>query len=122
MVADVRYAEYLRKLGHHYRAKMEILQGTLLDGSLKEMGWNWEISIGGILLWLRAPDWIDTGVNSEFWKACVADGVLYVPGELFFAGKLPNNCIRLSLGSLDNDRLEEAGRRFARVTRRFSLP
>ena len=122
VVADGRYAEYLRKLGLHYEAKMNLLQNTLLDGGLKELGWNWDTPKGGILMWLRAPEWLDTGMDSEFCEACVAQGVLYVPGELFFAERLPHNFIRLSLGVLDGCRLEEAGRRFASVARRFSLP
>ena len=120
VIADGCYAEYLRKISRYYKAKMDILQGTLLDGGLREMEWDWETPTGGILLWLRAPDRIDTGVDSEFCKACIAEGVLYVPGELFFAERPPNNYIRLSFGSLDGNWLEEAGQRFAKVAREFS--
>ncbi len=118
VVRDGRYAGFLKKLRGHYERKMKTLQDVLVDEGLHELGWRWEIPEGGILMWLRAPGYLDTGLDSAFCRACIEDGVLYVPGELFFAERWPQNYLRLSLGGLEDERLQEAGKRFVATARK----
>ena len=103
-----------------YERKMRALDAALAAGGLRDCGWRWEAPAGGLYLWLAGPPALDTGPDSRFCAACIAEGVLYVPGELCFGDAPLRNCVRLSFGVLAEDRLREAGRRFARVARAFA--
>ncbi|MEZ0216847.1 MAG: PLP-dependent aminotransferase family protein, partial [Rariglobus sp.] len=63
-----------------YLKKMRALHGALTEAGLPELGWKWAVPGGGLYLWLTAPAGLDTGMDSAFCHACVAAGVLYVPG------------------------------------------
>ena len=102
-----------------YQKKMRALHGALTEAGLPELGWKWAVPGGGLYLWLTAPAGLDTGMDSAFCHACVAAGVLYVPGDLCFGGDAPKNFIRLSFGVLGEADLIEAGRRFAGVAKTF---
>lgn len=98
-----------------YRNKMQCLHETLTREGLREAGWRWEVPEGGLYLWLSAPQSFDTSMDSDFCRACLARGVLYVPGDLCFGDDAPKNHARLSFGVLSEADLKEAGRRFARA-------
>lgn len=102
-----------------YAAKMGRLHETLEAEGLRAAGWRWRAPAGGLYLWLEGPAGVDTGMESDFARACIKEGVLYVPGNLCFGDDPPGNCVRLSFGVLDESGLTEAGKRFARVARRF---
>ena len=76
------------------------------------MAWEWKEPAGGLYLWLRGPRALDTGMASEFCRACIEAGVLYVPGDLCFGESPPRNFARLSFGVLGEADLREAARRF----------
>lgn len=103
-----------------YEAKMRALHEALEREGLKGLGWSWEVPDGGLYLWLRAPDGIDTGMESPFCHQCIGAGVLYVPGELCFGDEPPRNYARLSFGVLAEPELAEAAQRFVSVAKRFS--
>lgn len=103
-----------------YEGKMHALHETLVAEGLSECGWAWQPPQGGLYLWLEAPVDLDTGQDSAFCRACVEEGVLYVPGELCFADSAPRRCVRLSFGVLEPSALREAGKRFCRVARKFA--
>lgn len=115
VLEDGAYPDYLNDLRSHYRRKMGWLIEILEYEGLSEAGWRWTPPQGGMLCWLRGPVGLNTDMGSEFCRACIDNWVLYVPGSLCFAGAFPRNCIRLSVGSLDEKRLKEAARRFWRV-------
>ena len=81
------------------------------------MGWSWAKPEGGLLFWLKAPAGIDTREGSHFYEACLSKGVIYVPGNLCFADGAPLDYIRLSIGALPNEKLEEAARRLCDAAR-----
>lgn len=103
-----------------YHAKMRTLHDALVAGGMPELGWKWSIPGGGLYLWLAGPAALDTGLDSEFCRACLAAGVIYVPGELCFGDDAPKNYIRVSFGVLSEKDLAEAGRRFAAVAKQFA--
>lgn len=103
-----------------YQKKMRALHGALVGAGLPELGWKWAVPGGGLYLWLEAPAGLDTGMDAAFCHACVAAGVLYVPGDLCFGDDAPKNFIRLSFGVLGETDLIEAARRFAGVAKRFA--
>ena len=114
------YEIHVSGLRTHYESKAALVQEVLEAEGLTHIGWRWENPSGGLYFWLEGPDELDTSIGSDFCEACLANKVLYVPGDLCFAGRQPRNCVRLSFGVLLGDRLEEAVRRFARTAKAFS--
>ena len=113
------YQPLIQHLGEHYGKKADLLDRVLSESGLREKGWFWEKPSGGLLFWLRAPEGIDTTMKGRFCKACEKEGVIYVPGHFCFATGTPTNFIRLSIGSLCNEKLQEAATRFCEVALRF---
>jgi len=70
---------------------------------------------------LKAPDGVDTSLEGSFCQHCIQEGVLYVPGELCLGDAAESNYVRLSFGVLGESDLREAGRRFVKVARAFSV-
>ena len=98
-----------------YARKMQTLHDSLVGAGLRDAGWRWTMPDGGLYLWLEAPASLETGLDGAFCRRCIADGVLYVPGDLCFGDDIPRNFLRLSYGVLAERELVEAARRFARV-------
>jgi 2-aminoadipate transaminase len=113
------YDKQLAQIRPAYERKMRALHETLVREGLFALGWSWAEPTGGLYLWLTAPDALDTGLESTFCRACLAAGVLYVPGDLCFGDHAPKNRIRLSFGVLNERDLAEAGRRFVGVAKQF---
>ncbi len=107
------YPGFLEGLRTHYQKKMQLLDKTLRDSGLPSAGWTWDSPQGGLLLWMRGPKGMDASIGSPLSEVCLKKNVLYVPGDLCFAGDVPLNYVRLSIGALAEDQLVEAARRFA---------
>lgn len=112
LVTGAFQSHLAQQLRPSYEHKMQVLDRALESGGLREKGWRWEKPTGGLYLWLEGPATLDTGLDSAFCRACVAAGVLYVPGDLCFGDKPARNFVRLSYGVLNETNLVEAARRF----------
>jgi 2-aminoadipate transaminase len=110
------FLEYMRPL---YRDKANALDRVLREQGLAELGWSWRKSAGSLYLWLTAPADVETVPGSDFFEACMDEKVIYVPGNLCYLRE-GRNKVRLSFGSLDVDKLEEAGKRFVRAAQRIA--
>ena len=117
---DGSFERQLTEVRSLYERKMCVLHDTLVAESMTALGWRWAKPSGGLYLWLQAPEHVDTGMDSAFCHACLAEGVLFVPGDLCFGDAPLRNFLRLSFGVLGVDDLQEAGRRLARAARRFA--
>ena len=111
------YEAQLAVLRRTYREKRDALHAALEAGGLAGLGWRWRVPEGGLYLWLEGPAGLDTGGESAFCRACLGEGVLYVPGELCHGDAPPKNTVRLSYGVLAPGALAEAGARFCRAAR-----
>lgn len=111
--------EHVAVLRRTYRAKMEALDEALEAGGLRAAGWTWARPAGGLYLWLRAPEGVDTDAEGDFWQACMRERVLYVPGGLCLAPPAERRYVRLSYGVLGPDLLREAAQRFCRAAKRL---
>lgn len=120
VLANGGFETQLARIRPAYEAKMRSLHGTLVAEGLSALGWRWAEPTGGLYLWLQAPTKLDTSMNSEFCRACVHEGVLYVPGDLCYGDDAPKYFARLSFGVVGGDELIEAARRFVAVARRFA--
>jgi 2-aminoadipate transaminase len=118
-LATGSFDAHLAVIRRAYARKMRALHAALTEAGLPALGWRWSEPAGGLYLWLEGPPALDTGLDSDFCRACVAAGVLYVPGALCFGDDPLRNYARLSYGILAEPELAEAGRRFAGVAAQF---
>ncbi|MCC5807658.1 MAG: hypothetical protein JJU00_15140, partial [Opitutales bacterium] len=114
------YVRHLDEVRPFYEEKAARLEGVLERSGLRARGWRWESPAGGLLLWLRAPEGLDTSFDGPLWRAAMEETVLYVPGDLCFAEGIPRNFVRLSFGALAADRIGEATERFVRAASRVA--
>lgn len=121
-VENGSYDRQVGKVRSRYKAKMEILHGTLLQEGMREHGWTWSKPDGGMYFWVRGPEDMDVSKDSSFFKSAVEEGVIYIPGDLCFASEGPTNYMRLSFGVLEREDLIRAGKRLAKVVKQFSGP
>lgn len=117
VIGDGSFERHLARIRPAYARKMQVLHAALVEGELPALGWSWAQPHGGLYLWLQAPEGADLGLDSDFYRACVAAGVLYVPGELCYGDAPAKNTARLTFGVLDEAELREAARRFCDVVR-----
>jgi 2-aminoadipate transaminase len=120
--------QHLQKVRAGYRAKRDVLLAELDQelGSLRDRV-SWTHPEGGLYVWLSLPPEIETGFSSELFRHATQEcGVMYVPGELCYAGPVenlsgmarrPSHQLRLSFGNLSPDQLREAVRRLGRAVR-----
>jgi 2-aminoadipate transaminase len=92
---------HVEQLRAGYREKIDAVLSAA-DELLSPIGGiQWVRPTGGLYVWLRLPEAIDTGLSGPLFDRAVAEGVLYVPGEYCYPklGRAPRkNMIRLSFG------------------------
>ncbi|MDZ7617258.1 MAG: PLP-dependent aminotransferase family protein [Patescibacteria group bacterium] len=84
-----------------YRTKLDAMLEACDEylGTLE--GVAWVRPSGGLYVWIRLPDPVDTGLDGPLFDRAVAEGVLYVPGGYCFpafGGSARVNMLRLSFG------------------------
>jgi len=67
---------------------------------------------GGFVLWVELPEEIDA---MRLHEKVIADGVAFVPGEMFSASGMYRNCLRLNCGNPHGVEIEDAVRRLGRM-------
>ncbi|MBW3541802.1 MAG: PLP-dependent aminotransferase family protein, partial [Planctomycetes bacterium] len=113
------YGSHVRLVCDSYRRKRDAML-TAADrwfGNLPDV--EWVHPQGGLYVWMTLPEHIDTGFESELFRRAVhGEEVMYVPGELFYAGPpadRPRHQMRLSYGVQTPAGIEEAMRRLSRA-------
>ncbi len=114
LLRDGFYQRHLEQIRPIYQRKAQAMLKALDQSGLDENGWAWQEPEGGLLLWLEGPDKTDTRIGSALWQQCLHEKVLYVPGDLCFAGpKPPTHTIRLSFGAVPSTDIPEGIRRLS---------
>jgi 2-aminoadipate transaminase len=76
-------------------------------------GCSWTRAEGGLFLWARVPEWIDT---TELLKRAVEHKVAYVPGSAFYADpSRGRNTMRLNFSNAQPAQIEEGIRRLGKL-------
>lgn len=114
------YHEHVEHLRASYRAKRDAMLSALdryMPRRAPEL--KWTRPNGGLYVWLTLPPTIDTARDSAFFNACIAAGVLYVPGAYCFQrdadGNLPSHHLRLSFGQVAPEQIDPGIQRLAEV-------
>lgn len=96
------YAEHVRSVCESYRRKRDAMVAAVVREFTGLPGVSWFSPQGGMYVWMRLPDHIETGFASPlFQRATHVDKVMYVPGELSYPAGWPERprCeMRLSFG------------------------
>jgi 2-aminoadipate transaminase len=100
-LASCRYKNHLPELQRGYARKAATMTGAMREHF--PAGVFWHEPRGGLYVWARLPRSVKSGVNSKLFRSALKHEVLYVPGQLCYAGdrirRKPDHEMRLSFGS-----------------------
>jgi 2-aminoadipate transaminase len=112
------YARHVETVRNSYRQKRNAMLAAAEREFAGVPGVSWVRASGGMYVWMKLPDHVETGFSSElFRRATQVDKVMYVPGELAYPMDWPQRprCeMRLSFGVQSVEGIEEGIRRLAR--------
>jgi len=113
------YAAHVQMLRETYRAKRDAMLAAAERYFSELPGVHWVHPHGGLYVWMTLPPAIATGFDSVLFQcATEVEQVMYVPGEVCYAGpaaQRPVNKLRLSFGTQSPAGIEEGMRRLARA-------
>ena len=115
------YDSHVEQVRVAYRAKRDAMLEAARQHLAPLPGVHWLAPQGGLYVWLTVPEDMPTGFDSPLFRHAVHEtGVMYVPGELFYAGpeeQRPTNQMRLSYGVETAESIREGIARLARSIR-----
>lgn len=106
------YERHLRSLRRAYERQVESMRAAIIRHFPAET--RITRPEGGYVLWVELPEEIDT---TALYEHSVAEGVAYVPGELFSASGMYRNCLRLNCGNPHTPEIEDAVRLLGAIFR-----
>jgi 2-aminoadipate transaminase len=115
------YYDHVAVACEAYRAKRDAMLAAaeLYFGGIS--GANWVRPHGGLYVWMTLADSIDTRIDSPLFRHAVGvENVMYVPGDVCYAGPIegrPRNQMRLSFGTQTLAGIDDGMRRLARAVR-----
>lgn len=118
-----RYHEHLQKVRAGYQSKRDAMLAAANEFFSDIDGVSWVHPHGGLYVWMSLPEAIETGFKSELFQQAVKNGVMYVPGELCYAGPLsdrPKHQMRLSYGVQTEDGIREGIKRLSNAVKSVS--
>ncbi len=115
------YRNHVEIVRASYREKRNAMLKACEQEFAGLSGVSWLHPSGGMYVWMRLPDDVHTGFDSEvFRQATQVEKVMYVPGELSYPFDWPQRpkCeMRLSFGVQSVEGIQEGIRRLARAVR-----
>ncbi len=111
------YGQHVAEVCNAYRVKRDAMLAAADEffASLPDV--TWVHPHGGLYVWMSLSPEMETGFRSRLFEVAVKqEGVMYVPGELCYAGPpddIPRNQMRLSYGVQTPDGIREGMRRLA---------
>ncbi|HEU67852.1 MAG TPA: PLP-dependent aminotransferase family protein [Candidatus Acetothermia bacterium] len=103
---------HIRMICNHYRGKRDAMLDALDRHMPAEEGISWTKPEGGLFLWVRFPEIVDT---ERMLLRAIEHKVAYVIGAPFFVNGRGHNTMRLSFSSATADQIEEGIHRLGQV-------
>lgn len=103
---------HVRKLCEHYRLKRDAMLQALEKYMPKAERISWTRPEGGLFLWVRLPEQVDT---ERMLKRALEHKVAYVIGAPFFVDGSGRNTLRLCFSKATLEEIEEGIRRLGKV-------
>ena len=113
-IKDYGMEDHLRILRERYRAKRDAMIAALEKYMPTKEGITWTRPDGGLFLWVRLPEVIDT---EEMFPRALEHKVAYVIGRAFYVDGGGKNTMRLSFSVNSEDEIEEGIKRLCQVVR-----
>jgi len=111
------YAGHVRLLQETYRRKRDAMLAAAGRYFARLKGVTWVHPHGGLYVWMSLPETIATGFDSPlFRRATQVDQVMYIPGEICYAGpadERKGHQMRLSYGTQTDEGIDAGMRRLA---------
>ncbi|HHR85435.1 MAG TPA: PLP-dependent aminotransferase family protein [Candidatus Acetothermia bacterium] len=104
--------EHLKNIREIYHVKRDAMVAALEKYMPKDEGITWTNPEGGLFLWMRLPEEIDT---EEMFPRALENKVAYVIGNAFYVDGRGRNEMRLSFSLGTPERIEEGIKRLAKV-------
>ncbi len=106
--------EHLKMVRTCYRKKRDMMIAALERHMPQNEGITWTHPDGGLFLWVRLPDEIDTG---KMFPRAIENKVAYVVGTDFYPNGGGENTMRLSFSLNSEAKIDEGIKRLAKVVR-----
>ncbi|WP_437224033.1 PLP-dependent aminotransferase family protein [Planctomicrobium sp. SH661] len=114
------YEPHLQQVRLGYQTKRDAMLAAAQNYFGDLPGVTWHHPHGGLYVWMTLPESIATGFESDLFRAAVAEGVMYVPGEICYAEAGPSrrhNQMRLSFGVQTSAGIDQGMQRLATAVR-----
>ncbi|WP_223068628.1 PLP-dependent aminotransferase family protein [Paenibacillus caui] len=105
---------HIRSVSDEYHRRLTRLEESL---AAKWKETSWHTPRGGMFIWVRLPETVDTGQLLPF---AIKEKVTFVPGEHFYEGRPHKNTMRLNFTHTEPQLIGEAVDRLCRAYRAFS--
>jgi 2-aminoadipate transaminase len=103
---------YVRGLVEIYRRRRDTLLDALAEHLPREA--TWTRPAGGLFVWARLPDYIDT---TDLLARALREEVAFVPGRAAYLDGRGGSEMRLNFSGVDEDDIREGVRRIGKVVR-----
>jgi 2-aminoadipate transaminase len=103
---------YVRSLTALYRRRRDIMLEALAEHFPREA--TWTRPEGGLFIWARLPDFIDT---TDLLARALRDHVAFVPGRAAYLDGRGGSEMRLNFSGVGDDEIREGIRRIGKVVR-----
>jgi 2-aminoadipate transaminase len=110
--AERDWRAYLRTLVDLYRRRRNVMLEALAEHLPPEA--TWTEPNGGLFIWARLPDYIDT---TDLLARALRDNVAFVPGRAAYLDGRGGSEMRLNFSGVGDDDIREGVRRIGKVVR-----
>ncbi len=110
LVKDGFLDTHVRRIRETYRARRDAMLAAMEE--FFPEGVEWTRPEGGLFLWVRVPEGLDT---LEMLREAVEQKVAFVPGYVFYADESVRNTMRLNFSNAPPELIREGIRRLART-------
>jgi len=106
---------HIRKIRDLYRERRNVMIKALEEHF--PPGCSWTHPAGGLFLWARIPEGLDT---EELLKLAIEERVAFVPGQAFYPAEGDGrSCMRLNFSNAGPEQIQEGIRRLGNAIRRM---
>lgn len=115
------YEPHVQRLCHEYRTKLQVMLAAADEWFRDMPGVQWTRPQGGLYVWLRLPEHVDTGPDGPLLDRAMQEGTLYVPGQYCYpheGAAAARNMIRLSFGVQSPEGIRRGMQLLARAAKR----
>lgn len=112
------FEPHVDRLRNEYRRKLTAMLEAAREHLGRLEGVHWLAPTGGLYVWARLPEHIETGMSGSLFDAAVREGVLYVPGQYCYPMEgeaVCRNTMRLSFGVQSCEKIREGVKKLSRA-------